>query len=323
MTRCAFLSRVSVLSLVPLLALSACAMGGGEVVGGDAIEQDVSSTTYIDIMDFRTTDQGQWYDTIRKLDDEFAGVCGDTFCEGDWSNLTPLTFGCSVSTKLGTVHDCAWTFAASQVAVDPVTAAIVTNAATFQCHITAKTSSTKLITLLSSSADAIHEPLFGSPSLSDQLGDCFAHPIGATPITVATGTTYVAATDYYGTAVGQKKWHDAQAALVAGFDNVCGDTFCGSDFSDLQSLAFECAVTKSNGNVKSCAWVFGGSYHVVPSKGGALQETSSTFRCPFTVKGTLPQLITALTAPGAPDAIHRPLPGMTASAYDALGGCLP
>jgi hypothetical protein len=38
--------------------------------------------------------------------------------------------------------------------------------------------------------------------------------------------------------------------------------------------------------------------------------------------GTMAQLVSALAAPGA-DAIQTPLPGVTTSAYDALGGCLP
>jgi hypothetical protein len=39
--------------------------------------------------------------------------------------------------------------------------------------------------------------------------------------------------------------------------------------------------------------------------------------------GTLSQLISVWTAAGTDDPIQRPLPGVTTSAYDALGGCLP
>jgi hypothetical protein len=39
--------------------------------------------------------------------------------------------------------------------------------------------------------------------------------------------------------------------------------------------------------------------------------------------GTISQLIDVITAPGTEDAIHRPLPGTTGVAYDALLGCLP
>jgi hypothetical protein len=104
---------------------------------------------------------------------------------------------------------------------------------------------------------------------------------------------------------------------------VCGDTFCGSDFGDLQSLALVCSVTKSTGNVKSCSWIFGGSY-MLPARNGAEDVTSKSFACNVPVKGTLSQLITVLTATDpTTDAIRRPLPGTTTTAYDALGGCLP
>jgi hypothetical protein len=84
-------------------------------------------------------------------------------------------------------------------------------------------------------------------------------------------------------------------------------------------------VTKSTGNIKSCAWTFGGSWHLVPQKGGLLDVHSSTFRCNVPVRGTLSQLINTLTAPAMweDEYLRRNLPGTTATAYDALLGCLP
>ena len=57
-------------------------------------------------------------------------------------------------------------------------------------------------------------------------------------------------------------------------------------------------------------------------------HASKSFRCNVAVNGTLGQLVDNLNAPvvpGQPDAMHRPLPGVTTSAYDALSltGCLP
>jgi hypothetical protein len=233
-----------------------------------------------------------------------------------------------VTTKAGDVHDCAWTFASSQVAVDPTTAAIETNTPTYQCHIETKTTAVKLLALLTGSGDTLHAPLPGAASIADQLAGCFDHPVGATPIATgsASAETYVAATDYYTSAASRAKWAAAQAALLAGFNNICGDTFCSSDYNDLQSLDFECSVTKSTGNVKSCAWVFAGSVHDVNASTGAVGETSQGFRCNVAMKGTLPQLITTLTGAAPPDGsdpIDRALPGETTSAYDALGDCLP
>jgi hypothetical protein len=315
-------------SLLVSVVLGGCALSGLDEPG-DVVEQDSSSTTYVDILDFSKTDQGQWYDLIHSLNHQFDDVCGDTFCEGDWSNLTPLTFGCSVSSKLGNIKACTWTFAASSIEVDQRTAAIVVDAPTFQCPIVMKTTAVKLETLLAGSPDSLHAALPGAPaatpSIYDQLSECFSHPIGSMPGTFATegNLTYVAGSSYYTSEAGQQKWFDATTALVHGFDNICGDTFCGGDFGDLQALDFECSITKSTGNVKSCAWVFGGSYHVVAAHGGALQETSNTFRCNVAIHGTLSQLLETLTAPGTTEAINRSLPGVTTTAYDALLGCLP
>jgi hypothetical protein len=313
--------------LLVSVALGGCvAMAGGE--DGTQDEQAATSTTYVDILDFSKTDQGQWYDLIHNLNAQFDQVCGDTFCEGDYANIQPLTFSCSVSSKLGSVKDCAWTFAAAQVDVDPRSAAVMVDAPTYQCHFKMKTTAQKLVALLAG-ADPLHATLPGAPvatpSIYSQLGDCFAHPIGQTPGTFAqTGTlSYVSASDYYSTDANIAKWNAAKAALKDGFDRVCGDTFCGSDFGDLQAMDFTCAITKSTGNVKSCTWTFGGSWHLVAAQGGAQQITASTFKCPVTMRGTLSTLIDVLTSTGTEEPIHRKLPGLTTSAYDALGGCLP
>ncbi|NVB81760.1 MAG: hypothetical protein HOV81_25420 [Kofleriaceae bacterium] len=313
-------------SLVVSVALAGClAEGGG--VDGEQTEQE-STTTYVDILDFSKTDQGQWYDLIHNLNRQFDDVCGDTFCEGEYSNIQPLTFSCAVSSKQGSVKDCAWTFAAAQVDVDPRNANIVVDAPTYQCHFKMKTTAPKLIAILAGD-DPLHAALPGAPaetpSIYDQLSDCFDHPIGQTPGEFAeTGAlSYVSARDYYTSSAGIDRWYAAKQALKDGFDRVCGDTFCSGDFGDLQAMDFTCAITKSTGNVKSCMWTFGGSWHLVQTQGGAQQITASTFKCPVMMHGTLSQLLDVLTAPGTDQPINRPLPGMTTSAYEALLDCLP
>jgi hypothetical protein len=313
--------------LASLLIISAGCLAQGGGMDGEQTEQE-ATTVYVDILDFSKTDQSQWYDLIRGLNHDFDQVCGDTFCEGEYSNIQPLTFSCSVSSIRGSVRDCAWTFAAAQVDVDPRTAAIVVDAPTFQCHFKMKTTAVKLVQLLAG-ADPLHAALPGAPaetpSIYDQLGECFEHPLGQTPGTFAeTGTlSYVSARDYYTSSAGIDRWYATKAALKDGFDRVCGDTFCSGDFGDLQAMDFTCAITKSTGNVKSCMWTFGGSWHLVAEQGGAQQITASTFKCPVMMKSTLSNFMDVLLAPGTEQPINRPLPGMTTSAYEALLGCLP
>ncbi len=91
--------------LASLLVLSACATGGDES-GFEGDEQEAGSTRYVDILDFSKTDQGRWYDTIHHLNAKFVELCGDGSCGGPYGKLVPLTFGCSVSNKLNSVHEC-------------------------------------------------------------------------------------------------------------------------------------------------------------------------------------------------------------------------
>jgi hypothetical protein len=231
---------------------------------------------------------------------------------------TPLTFFCSVSSKLGSVKDCAWTFASSQAAVDSTTAAIAFDVPTFQCRIHPKTTAKALIALLEGSSDALHEALPGTTSIYDSLAACLAAPAAA----VATDGTYVEASAYYATAANQAKWTAAYAELKRGFDAVCGDTFCSSDYSDLQSMQLACAITKSTGNIKGCTWAFAGSFATVAAS-GELAITSRSWQCRLAVKGTIAQMIAALTSTTDPnDGVHRVLPG-GAIAYDSISGCLP
>src|SRR5262249_31074389 len=102
--------------LASLLLFSACATAGDDPFDGD--EQEAGSTTYVDILYYAKTDQGRWYDTIRHLNAKFVELCADGSCGGPYGTLTPLTFGCSVSSKLGSLHECVWTFATQNLQVD-------------------------------------------------------------------------------------------------------------------------------------------------------------------------------------------------------------
>jgi len=292
-----------------------------------ATREDTSApTTYVDILDFSGIDQGAWYNAAANLNAQFASGCPSTFCQDTFPNLTPLTFNCSVTSKLGSVHDCAWTFAGSSELVDPRTAALSSDAPTYQCHVHPSTTAAKLLAFLSTSSDPLHATLPGSTtSISDGLGACLQNPIGATPISIVADPApeYVAASQYYSSAAGKASWQQAVAAANLGFNDVCGDTFCGSDYGDLQSLELDCAITKSTGNVKSCTWIFGGSFSL-PGTTGALNVTSKSFACTIAMKGTLSEYISVLTAAGTDNPIQRALPGETTSTYDAIANnCLP
>lgn len=315
------------LLVVAFLGLGACALAPADA--GDEATEEALATTYVDILDFWQTPvaQGQWLDARRKLDTEFNDVCGDTFCGGDYANLTSLGFTCGVSSKLGSIRDCVWTFTGSAELVDPTTSALTTSIPSWQCHVKPKTTAAKLSALLSADGPepALRRILPGTTtSLYDVLGECFQHPIDATPLSpqYPPKVTYVEALDYASDTGGQSTWLDARGGLKSDFDDVCGDTFCGGDYGNLQALRFVCSITHSTGNVKRCEWLFGGSYATVSERTGAVTVNARAFRCHVPVKGTEKQLAKALTQASSTPAIRRALPGGTASAYDALLDCL-
>jgi len=76
-----------------------------------------------------------WYGIALQLRREFDEVCGDTFCEGDYSNLQPLRFQCSVEARSRRIGACAWSFAGSQEAIDPESGRITVQPGFWQCRI--------------------------------------------------------------------------------------------------------------------------------------------------------------------------------------------
>jgi hypothetical protein len=274
-------------------------------------DESATTTQYVSAGDF----DGGFYDVRSKLDGAFANA--------GHAGITSLGLECSVTSKIGSVHDCVWTFAGEAHAADGTNATIATSQPWYECHVYPKTTLAKLDAQLSASTDPLHEILLGTTETFDgALADCFMHPKGGTAISVASGTTYVEASDYYRSDAYRAEWEKAKAALKFGFDQVCGDTFCGGDYGNMQSLAFVCSVTRSSGNIKECAWLFTGSY-ALPTKTGAMPVSEKSWRCEVPVKGTVSQLMSVINATNVTDdVLHRALPGGSATAYDALLNCL-
>ena len=76
-----------------------------------------------------------WYGITMRLRRQFDEICGDTFCEGDYSNLQPLRFQCSVEARSRRVGTCTWSFAGSQESIDPATGRITAQPGFWQCHV--------------------------------------------------------------------------------------------------------------------------------------------------------------------------------------------
>ncbi|HEY0711884.1 MAG TPA: hypothetical protein VGF45_04370 [Polyangia bacterium] len=123
----------------------------------------------------------------------------------------------------------------------------------------------------------------------------------------------------------QNRWFELRHGLNADFDDICGDTFCEGDFTNLASMRFRCSVSTRTGLLKNCLWLFAGSYETVTASTGNIRPTAKFFSCSIPVAGSTRQLLDALLAPSTQSdrgPLYRQLPGSTKSIYDHLGDCL-
>lgn len=118
-------------------------------------------------------------------------------------------------------------------------------------------------------------------------------------------------------------WRQIYDTLHGNFDDVCGDTFCGGDYSNLEPLRLRCSMDSKKQTLKSCAYVFAGSYETITASTGTIKVNAKTFSCHLPVSGiALADFMSTLLATGTTPALRRTLPGGTTSIYDNLVGCI-
>ncbi len=88
------------------------------VVGGP-LPPEPAKTFYAELGDWSWAhaDGSAWSQTTRRLAEGFDEICGDSFCEGDYPDITPLRFACSVNLNTKRVSRCTWSFAAAELSV--------------------------------------------------------------------------------------------------------------------------------------------------------------------------------------------------------------
>ncbi len=90
---------------------------------------------YVDAVDYPGNAEG-WEVFLalqKKLEYDFDQICGDSFCEGDYSDYRPLRYRCSVERETGVMRQCVWTFAATEVSVEPTTGRLLVDTHTWRC----------------------------------------------------------------------------------------------------------------------------------------------------------------------------------------------
>lgn len=116
-------------------------------------------------------------------------------------------------------------------------------------------------------------------------------------------------------------WYGLRHRLRTEFDQICGDTFCEGEYSNIESLRFLCSVDRTSGLIGQCVWVFAGSQEEIDPASGRVQVQARSWRCevPLAPRTTVEALLSGLARDPA---LHTPLPGTSRSIYDGLIDCL-
>jgi hypothetical protein len=132
---------------------------------------------YVDAIDY-PVGEGNWdrfYDLERRLFRDFDDVCGDTFCEGEYSNIQALRYRCSIERDTGLMGECIWVLAGSSQTIDPVTGRVIVDAPVWRCRtpLAPGTRADDFFRVLTASRRPIDEPLPGTQtSIYGGLSDC-------------------------------------------------------------------------------------------------------------------------------------------------------
>jgi hypothetical protein len=150
------------------------------------------------------------------------------------------------------------------------------------------------------------------------VGIAAAHPLQAA---VPSTRPYVDVYEYFTTDAQFEAWFALRAGLEADFDDICGDTFCEGDWSNITPLRLRCSVQLGSGRIGDCVWSFAASNEEIDASSGAITVESHAWQCvlPLATHTTIDALLAAL-AGEAP--LQAPLPGTEISIYDGLGNCL-
>jgi len=174
------LSILRAIALSPALVTFACSATSdvGDAGRIDRLSSPLSEPSYVEAGSYFTepADIDAWYSLTRALKADFDHICGDTFCEGDYSNYQSLGFRCSIEQGSGQLGQCVWSFAASQDEIDAATGKVTVAGEIWSCPMPLEddTSASDFLSVLSSSDEQpLFTPLPGSElSLYDGLVDC-------------------------------------------------------------------------------------------------------------------------------------------------------
>lgn len=163
--------------------------------------------------------------------------------------------------------------------------------------------------------------ILGISSLSTSTDAAGAKPVSVGSSGDSAAIEYVDVSAYLTSEVEIDAWYTLLSNLRQNFDDVCGDTFCEGDYSNIQSLRYRCSVERTSGMIGSSLWVFAASNEEIGPRTGRVLVAARHWQCrsPLARETTIHAFLNALSG-AAP--LQAPLPGTDRTLYDGLTSCL-
>jgi len=150
---------------------------------------------------------------------------------------------------------------------------------------------------------------------------CAAGTLALCVAPAAAAADYVDAVHYPGQEQGWDEFHGLERRLVRAFDDICGDTICEGEFSNIQALRYRCSVRQSDGTMGQCMWTFAASNAGIDGATGTVMVDARTWAC-RTPLGAQTPVATFYSMLTVASPLHVTLPGTTATIFDGLMDCL-
>ncbi|HUB89029.1 MAG TPA: hypothetical protein VMA74_04780 [Dyella sp.] len=153
------------------------------------------------------------------------------------------------------------------------------------------------------------------------IGLGFALPATATDRS-PQAATYVEMQDYLPTWQEQDAWWNTRYSLKREFDDVCGDTFCSGEYTNIEALNYRCSVNTSTGLIGECVWVFAASEEEVDPNSGKVVVKPRVWQCvsPLAPSTSAQELAVALANNRGP--MQVTLPRTRTNLHESLIDCL-
>lgn len=165
-------------------------------------------------------------------------------------------------------------------------------------------------------------PMFIALAVLASAGSAPARPT-PNPSGTLSKREYIDARSYFTEPEDIDRWYALTSSLKAGFDAICGDTFCEGEYTNYESLAFRCSVEQNTGILGECVWSFAASSDDIESSTGEVRVHTETWRCamPLVAGTRAGSFLEALSVPGQ-EPLYAALPGTERALYDGLIDCL-